>query len=64
MLCTLCLAQDTSLLESTTGTLAISMTSKIDTTTISMAEIATTTSLMNGMKFTYLFVQKLQVLGT
>ena len=61
---TLCLAQDTSLLDGTTGTLAISMTSKIDTTTITMVEMATTTSLMNGMKFTYLFVQKLQVLGT
>ena len=53
MPCTLCLAQDTSLLDGTTGT------SAIDTTTITMAEMATTTSLMNGMKFTLLFVQKL-----
>ena len=59
MPCTLCSAQDTSLLDGTTGTLGISMTYAIDTTTITMAEMATTASLMNGMKFTLLFVQKL-----
>ena len=58
MPCKLCLAQGTSLRDGTTGTSAIYMTSATDTTTITMAEMTATTSLVNGMKLTLLLAQK------
>ena len=57
--CKICLAEGTSLWEWTTGTSAIYMTSALDTTTSTLAEMTTSTSLMNGTKFALLLFVRL-----
>ena len=55
----ICLAQGTSLWEWTTGTSAIYKTSAMVTTTSTLAEVTTSTSLMNGTKFPLLLFVRL-----
>ena len=52
----ICLAQGTSLWNGNTWTPSLYMTSALDTTTSSSAEMTTTTSHMNGTEFTLLLV--------